>query len=68
MSPQSIDALRSLAHQNPHDNHALGAPLCAEYGRVDSLHQSPRGFRELGSTDGENEERLPDVQYEWGGP
>jgi ribosomal protein S18 acetylase RimI-like enzyme len=27
-----------------------------------------RGFRELGSTDGENEERLPDVQYEWGGP
>jgi ribosomal protein S18 acetylase RimI-like enzyme len=27
-----------------------------------------RGFREIGCTDGKNEERLPDVQYEWCGP
>jgi ribosomal protein S18 acetylase RimI-like enzyme len=26
-----------------------------------------RGFREIGRSDGDNEERLPDIQYEWDG-
>jgi hypothetical protein len=30
-----------------------------------SGRSSARGFRSLKETDGENEEREPDVQYEW---
>jgi ribosomal protein S18 acetylase RimI-like enzyme len=34
--------------------------------RARSFYEA-RGFREVRRTDGENEERMPDVQYEWSG-
>lgn len=53
-----LDAAKALSPRR------LALSTFQQHARAQAFYEA-RGFREVGRTEGQNEERLPDIQYEW---